>query len=273
MSAMLERIITSKRAEIDAMRDDSDIEDTWAPTGVPAIEAALRRVAAATGPRPALRLIAEHKRMSPSAGALSTALSPGERAVAYAGAGAAAVSVLCDGPFFGGAWEHVGEARAALDAARLAAPVLAKEFILDAIQLTRARREGASGVLLIARIVSPTELKALVAAARVADLEPLVEIVDEQELAAALDARARVIGVNARDLDTLAIDGARAARVLAAIPEDRVAVHLSGLRTPADVAAVAATRADAALVGEALMRVDDPRALMDEMVRAAGSSP
>ncbi len=272
MSSMLDKIITSKRAEVDAMRDDSDIEDTWAPTGVPAFEAALRR-AASGGPRPPLRLIAEHKRRSPSAGDLSTALSPGERAVAYARAGATAVSVLCDAPFFGGAWEHVGAARAALDGARLAAPVLAKEFIVDALQLTRARREGASAVLLIARIVTPAELKTLVSAARVADLEPLVEIVDEQELAAALDARARVIGVNARDLDTLDIDGARAARVLAAIPDDRVAVHLSGLRTPADVAAVAATRADAALVGEALMRLDDPSALLAEMVRAAASAP
>lgn len=273
-SSLLEDILTSKRREIAALASaDGDADETWAPAGVPSLLAALRRERAAGGARPPLRLVAEHKRKSPSAGALSTALSPGDRAVRYAEAGAAAVSVLCDGPFFDGAWEHVREARKALSAARRAVPVLAKEFVLDPAQIARARREDASGVLLIARIVSPKELRTLVAASRVADLEPLVEVVDEAELAAALDAGARVIGVNARDLDTLAIDAARAARVLAQIPEDRVAVHLSGLRSAADVAAVASTRADAALVGEALMRLDDPAPLLAEMVRAAAPGP
>jgi len=94
-------------------------------------------------------------------------------------------------------------------------------------------------------------------------------VVDESELDAAVEARGRVIGVNARDLDSLVMDAARTARVLAAIPPDIVAVHLSGLRTSADVARVARDRADAALVGEALMRQDDPRSLLTAMVRQA----
>ena len=101
-------------------------------------------------------------------------------------------------------------------------------------------------------------------------MEPLVEVVDEAELEAALAAGAHVVGVNARDLDTLEMDPARAARVLAVLPRDVVAVHFSGLRGADDVARVALERPDAALIGEALMREDDPRALLGTMVRAAG---
>jgi indole-3-glycerol phosphate synthase len=122
---------------------------------------------------------------------------------------------------------------------------------------------------LIARIVTPAQLRELHAAARARDLWPIVEVVDEAELAAALACPARMIGVNARDLDTLQMDAARAARVLSAIPRDRVAIHLSGLRSARDVAAIASGRADAALIGEALMREADPGPLLREMVAAA----
>jgi indole-3-glycerol phosphate synthase len=101
-------------------------------------------------------------------------------------------------------------------------------------------------------------------------LVPLVEVTTEDELGRAEDAGARMVGVNARDLNTLRMDMERAAAVLARIDAGKVAVHLSGLRGPEDVAKVAASRADAALVGEALMREDDPAALLAAMVRAAG---
>ena len=166
-----------------------------------------------------LRIVAEVKKKSPSAGALSTALDAGARAEAYARAGATMVSVLVDAPFFGGSWDDLQSARARVDRGARDVPLLAKEFVLDSVQIARARAAGADAVLLIARIVSPGRLKELAAAARERDLEPLIEVVDEAELAAALDAGARVVGVNARDLDTLAMDGARTARVLAAIPE------------------------------------------------------
>jgi indole-3-glycerol phosphate synthase len=217
----------------------------------------------------ALRLVAEIKLRSPSAGPLSRALSPAERALAYGEAFASMISVLCDGPYFDGAWEHVAQARARLDEAHLVVPILAKEYVLDERQIDEARYQGADAVLLIARIVSPARLGELAAWARAEHLEPLVEVADESELAAALAARARVIGVNARDLDTLAMDADRAARVLASIPSDLVAVHLSGIRDPNDVARVAAGRADAALIGEALMRDDDPRPRLRAMTSAA----
>jgi indole-3-glycerol phosphate synthase len=209
------------------------------------------------------------KLRSPSGGAFSRVLTPDARAVAYADTGAAVVSVLCDGAFFDGSWDHLAAARARLDAAGLAVPLLAKEFVLDERQIAEARDRGADAVLLIARIVDAARLKELAQAARDEGLEPLVEVVDEAELAAALAVGATVVGVNARDLDSLAMDAARAARVLDAIPAGMVAVHLSGLRTPADLQRVARGRADAALVGEALMREDDPREVLRAMVAAA----
>ena len=231
------------------------------------VVAALRRASGAP-----LRLVAEVKLRSPSAGSLSRALTPEARALAYAEAGAAMVSVLCDAHFFDGAWSHLQAARRGLDDAGRAVPLLAKEFVIDERQIEEARDRGADAVLLIARIVSRDRLLELAQAARREGLEPVVEVVDESELATAVEARARVVGVNARDLDTLQMDAARAARLLAAVPRDVVAVHFSGVKTAADVAQLARSgggRPDAALIGEALMRDDDPRERLASMVAAA----
>jgi indole-3-glycerol phosphate synthase len=259
----LERILASKRAEIALLRreEPSPVTIRRGPLDVAKM---LQRSAGEP-----LRIITEIKKKSPSAGPLSTKLDVAARAEAYATAGASMISVLCDGPFFDGSWDDVLAARTRLDRLARDVPVLAKEFVLDEAQIARARAAGADAVLLIARIVSPERLRELYAAARVHDLEPLVEVVDEKELDAALACSARVIGVNARDLDTLAMDAARAARVLAAIPADRVAIHLSGIKTPDDVRAVAAGRSDAALIGETLMREDDPGPKLRALVDAA----
>jgi indole-3-glycerol phosphate synthase len=216
-----------------------------------------------------LRLLAEVKLRSPSAGPLSRALTPAARALAYAEEGAAMVSILCDGSFFDGSWSHLSQARERLDAAGRSTPLLAKEFVLDGRQVQEARDRGASAILLIARIVDGPTLQRLADTAREEGIDPLVEVTDERELAMALEVGARAIGVNARDLDTLAVDSARAARVLDAIPSGVVAVHFSGLREASDVQRIAASRADAALVGEALMRDDDPRPRLRAMVEAA----
>jgi indole-3-glycerol phosphate synthase len=266
--SLLADILAVKASEVDRLRARKRAPSSRAPIDV---VGALRREPA--GP---LRLVAEVKLRSPSAGPLSRALAPGERALAYAEAGAAMVSVLCDAQFFDGAWEHVTAARARLDRAERRVPVLAKEFVVDERQIEEALDRGADAVLLIARIVSPARLVQLARAALQMGIEPLVEIVDEPELASASEAGARILGVNARDLDTLQMDAARAARVLAAVPPGVVSVHLSGLRTSADVASVAHTtgrRPDAALIGEALMRDDDPRERLGAMVTAAASRP
>jgi indole-3-glycerol phosphate synthase len=259
--SLLADILARKRREIAALHERPRRPSKRTPLDV---LSALRRR------RGALRLIAEIKLRSPSAGPLSRALSPEARAEAYAEAGASMVSILCDGPFFDGSWDHLAAARARLDAAGRAVPLLAKDFILEERQAEEARDRGADAVLLIARIVDASRLKDLARAARDVGLEPLVEVVDERELAAALDAGARLVGVNARDLDSLVMDAGRPARVLEAIPAEVVAVHFSGLKEPADVARVALGRPDAALVGEALMRLDDPRSLLRALVTAAG---
>jgi indole-3-glycerol phosphate synthase len=263
---VLAEILASKRKEIAALGPVPHPAAVREPIDV---VAALRRP-----PGTPLRLIAEVKLRSPSAGPLSRALSPAQRAARYAHAGASMVSVLCDAPFFDGSWEHLQAARRSLDDVPAAAgvPILAKDFVLDERQIDEAAARGADAVLLIARIVPADHLARLARATRDRRLEPLVEVVNEQEIESALAAEARVIGVNARDLDTLAMDGERAARLVAAIPPAVVAVHLSGLRSPDDVRQVARARADAALVGEALMRADDPGPLLQAMVAAAETS-
>jgi indole-3-glycerol phosphate synthase len=262
--SLLERILTQKREEVAALRRRTRGGPTRTPIDV---VAALRRP-----PGARLRLIAEVKLRSPSAGSLSRVLSPADRAVAYVEAGAAMVSVLCDAPFFDGSWNDLEAARRALDAQGASVPLLAKDFVLDEVQLDEARHRGADAILLIARIVTPDRLVQLAAAARARNVEPLIEVVDEGELAAARAAEARVVGVNARDLDTLVMDAARTARVLTAIEPGVAAVHLSGIRDGAAVREVARGRADAALVGEALMRADDPRPVLQAMVESSQTS-
>jgi indole-3-glycerol phosphate synthase len=247
----LDEILERKRGEIDSMRDLRSRRRSWARS--------FRRTEGAP-----LRLIAEVKFKSPSAGELSRAMDAVSRAVAYERAGASMVSVLCDEQFFGGGWEDLMSVRRVTTL-----PLLAKEFILDEIQLDLAFRCAAESVLLIARILSRVQLVELAKKARDRGIEPLVEVVSEAELETAMAADAVLIGVNARDLDTLAIDPERAARVIDAIPKDRIAIHFSGIKTEGDVRAIAKTRADAALVGEALMRRDDPTELLSELVRAA----
>jgi indole-3-glycerol phosphate synthase len=212
----------------------------------------------------ALRLIAEIKFRSPSAGALSTALSVSARAAAYERAGASMVSVLTDRRFFGGAWEHLAEARSACGL-----PLLCKEFVVDELQLDAARSYGADAVLIIVRCVQRDRLRALVDGARARELEPFVEVTNDDEARVALDAGATLIGVNARDLDTLVMDTGRAARTLAGLPDGMTSVHLSGLVTPSDVSKIRGSGAHAALVGEALMREADPEPLLRSLVAAA----
>ncbi len=254
-SGLLDRILSSKRAELAGLRGKTQPH----PQAARSVE--LRRTA--NGP---LHLLAEIKRRSPSAGPLSSRLGIAERAKLYERAGAKLISVLTDGPFFGGSYEDLQEVRQASTL-----PVLCKDFIIDEIQLDAAKAWGADAALLIVRCLDVPDLARLIAAAYARELVPLVEIATSEEAQRALDAGAEVIGVNVRDLDTLVMSPERAAAVLAELPTRVSAIHLSGLSTPETVAAVARSRADGALVGEALMRQDDPEPLLRAMVAAARS--
>jgi len=232
---------------------------------------ALEREAGSRPPPPSLRralrgeriaVVAEVKRRSPSAGVIRDDLDPGERADLYARHGAAAISVLTDHPHFGGSIEDL---RAA--AARVEVPVLRKDFILDELQVIEARAAGAAAVLLIARVLPPARMQALLGCARDAGLEALVEVHTEAELHRALGAGAECVGVNSRDLDTFRIDVAGAWHLLAMVPAEHVAVAESGMHGPEDVDRAAAAGADAVLVGTALSAATDPAGLLRQLTQ------
>lgn len=249
---VLSNIIATKREEVLKLRKGPLPEVAFAKRAPVSLQRS------ADGP---LHLIAELKYRSPSAGDLSRALDAGQRARAYHEAGASMMSVLCDGAFFGGSFEHLRQARRAAPI-----PLLCKEFIVDDVQLEYAAACGADWALLIVRCLSATELRSLIATCERLRLSPLVEVHAPSEVRQALDAGATVIGVNARDLDTLQMNADQAAHVLNLIPQGITALHLSGVKTPADVKQLAQTRADGALIGEVLMRQDDPRELLSAMV-------
>ncbi len=237
-----------------------------------------RRVANAgtnAGPRafadslrlPGIRVIAECKRRSPSRGVLRHAYDPAAIAAQYAEAGAAAISVLTEPAFFDGALDHLESVRA-----RVHVPLLRKDFIVDAYQLLEARVAGADAVLLIVAALEQPELEMLHRAAEALGLAVLVEVHDEVEAQRAVDAGARIIGVNNRNLKTLEVSIDTAHRVVALLPGACIRVAESGLRTGADLAALAAAGYDAFLIGERFMTEDDPgihlRTLMDEAASA-----
>lgn len=238
--------------------------------------AALERAAAARAAAPSfvtglrrskVGLIAEVKRRSPSAGAINEGLDPVELAGAYAAGGAAAISVLTDGPFFGGS---ITDLEAVVSAVTV--PVLRKDFILDELQLLQARAAGASAALLIVRALEQSVLVRLHRFATEIGLTALVETHNRDEIGRAADAGASVIGVNARDLDTFAVDTGKAWQLLALVPPACIAVAESGMASRADVEAAATAGADAVLIGSALARTGDPVALahtLSEVTRRA----
>lgn len=258
---LLDDILREKRRSLGALAESLEKSPAFSDAPRP-LAPHLRRNAGAP-----LGLCLEHKRRSPSAGPLDTTLDLASRVRAYAGSGAKLVSVLTDTPFFGGTYDDLLGARVALEGTPTR--VLAKEFVVDEVQLRAARHFGADAVLLVVRLVEPERLGELVASARELGLGALVEVTTEEELEIALSFRADVVGVNARDLDTLRMDPARARRVLDAVPSGIVKVHLSGLKLPEDVAGVARTSADAALIGESIMREPDPRPLLRAFAEAA----
>jgi indole-3-glycerol phosphate synthase len=208
-------------------------------------------------------VIAEIKRSSPSAGKIAE-VDPAARARAYEAAGAAAVSVLTEPIHFDGSLADLRAVHLAVGV-----PVLRKDFLVHPAQVIESRVEGADAVLLIAAALSATELKALVAAAADLGLGALVETHSEADLEKALTSDASVIGVNARDLESLEVDPARALALLERVPGDRIAVLESGIASRADVERAAAAGAGAVLVGEALMRAEDPAATLRELRGAA----
>lgn len=245
---ILDEIMAHHRENLPKVMAATPLADLRAMAGVapPArdFEAALRP--------PGVALIAECKKASPSKGLLVPNYDPVRLARLYERAGARAVSVLTDTRHFQGTLEHLRDVR---EAVRL--PVLRKDFMFHPYQLYEARVAGADAVLLIAAVLSDTELRELSALAGKLGMAALIEVHDEAELARVLPLRPRLIGVNNRNLQTFEVDFDNTARLRALIPPEIVVVGESGVKSPDDVRAMKAAGVDAVLVGEALVRSKD----------------
>ena len=216
---------------------------------------------------PGVTVVAEVKRSSPSKGALAAIADPAALARDYEAGGAKVISVLTERRRFGGSLDDLAAVRADVDVA-----VLRKDFVVTSYQLWEARAYGADMVLLIVAALEQDALVSLVERAVSIGLLPLVEAHTEEEVARAVDAGARVIGINARDLKTLRVDRSVFARLAPLVPKDIVKIAESGVRGPHDLLAYASAGADAVLVGESLVIGGDPRSAVADLV-AAGAHP
>ena len=223
----------------------------------------LRDFAAALS-RDALNVIAELKPASPSRGVIRDPFDPVALAQSLAATGAAALSVLTEPEFFGGSLKNMRDARK-----EIAAPVLRKDFIFDSWQVWESRANDADSFLLIVAALDDALLRELLSLGQELGMEPLVEVHTAGELDRALAAGARIIGVNNRDLRTLDVRVETSLELIHLIPDDRIVVAESGLSTNADLVRLRGAGFDAFLIGEHLMRADDPAAALAELLGAA----
>lgn len=255
MTTYLDGIVAHHRAR--ASRDGRDLgglvaEAVAAPP--------CRGFAAAIGSRRGMAVIAEIKRRSPSRGDLNAGLDPASLARRYESGGASCLSVLTDGPHFGGSGQDL---RAAKEATNL--PVLRKDFTVDPRDVCDARLMGADCALLIAAVLDDAELRACIEVAERIGIDVLVEVHDEHEVSRATAVGARMIGVNQRDLATFEVDRDRAVRVASMIPPGVARVAESGIRGRADVESLRSAGYDAVLVGEHLVMSSDPAAAVRDL--------
>jgi len=245
---ILERIVRTKHDEVSELRHRA-AEVYAAAARAPAV----RDFQGALDLPGSVAVIAEVKRRSPGAGAIRPGLDPVDVARGYALRGAAAISVLTDRDYFGGSLGDLVAVKAAVGV-----PVLRKDFVIDPLQVAEARAAGADAVLLIVRILSDALLAELLASARDQGLAALVEVHDGPELERAAAAGARIVGINNRDLATFKTDLDVTVRLLDGLPEGSIVVSESGIRSRPDVERLGAEGVHAVLVGESLLRADDP---------------
>ncbi|HXA53563.1 MAG TPA: indole-3-glycerol phosphate synthase TrpC [Solirubrobacteraceae bacterium] len=271
MSAtVLEQILASTRAEVERRKRELPVHTLEAKaeagTGsgdAPGARHSLREALTAPG----IAIVAEFKRRSPSAGALREDPDLAGIVAAYERGGAAALSILTDGPHFEGSLDDLRAARA-----RCALPILRKDFIVDRYQLHEARAAGADAVLLIVAALDQPALRELHEVARELGLEVLVEVHDREELVCALDTGAELIGINNRDLRDFSVDVERTFALLEAVPDGVCVVSESGIAAPGQLRRLAERGVDAVLVGETLMRALDPAAALRELLSGARAS-
>jgi indole-3-glycerol phosphate synthase len=252
MPDILAEIVARKRREVAVARESVPLAvlEALLPAAAP-----VRDFFAAVSAGPPMRLIAEFKRQSPSAGEIRPGATVDDVVTAYAAAGAAALSVLTDQAGFGGRLADLEAARAAVSL-----PVLRKEFVIDVYQVVEARAHGADAVLLIAECLDDCHLRSLYRAIIDLGMTPLVELHDEVNLSRVLDLGATLVGVNNRNLKTMTTDLGHVLEIRKRVPDDVVLVAESGIKTRADVERLEAAGINAMLVGESLLKQSDPGA-------------
>ncbi len=219
--------------------------------------------------RPGISVIAEHKRASPSAGEIRAGSTVQEIVTAYERGGAAALSILTEGPHFGGSLDDLRAARAACGL-----PILRKDFIVDRYQLVESAVAGADAILLIVAALDEKELEALYVEAYALDLAVLVEVHDEDELKIALEVvDADIIGINNRNLADFTVDVDRTYELLADVPTGKTVVSESGLHHREQLEELERVGVDAVLVGESLMRAPDPEGALTALLGHGGDGP
>jgi indole-3-glycerol phosphate synthase len=265
VSDLLETIVAATRRIVEVRQQQEPLAALAERAGATAARAG--RFQLAISGTDGVNVIAECKRRSPSKGVLRAEYDPVAIATAYEAAGARAISVLTEPTFFDGSLEHLIAVRAAV-----ALPILRKDFIVSEYQLLEAKAAGADAVLLIVAALRPVELKVLHDHARRHGLDALVEVHDEHELAIAIDAGARIIGVNNRNLRTLEVDLDASERLIARLPAEIVAISESGLKSTADIARLKQLGYRAFLIGERFMAAADPGAELAQLLASCGST-
>ena len=263
MASVLDEILAGVRDDVAARAEAVPLEEIRErAAAAPAPKDALAALRA-----PGVGVIAEVKRRSPSKGALADIPDPADLAKEYAAGGACCVSVLTEGRHFGGNLDDLAAVREAIDV-----PVLRKDFVVSSYQIHEARAYGADLVLLIVAALEQNVLIGLLERIESLGMTPLVEVHTEAEADRALDAGAKVIGVNARDLRTLEVDRSAFERIAPCLPGKVVKIAESGVRGPHDLIRYAGAGADAVLVGEGLVTQKSPRDAVAELV-TAGNHP
>jgi indole-3-glycerol phosphate synthase len=261
---VLDRILEARRAEVDHRK--RVLPETALKYGVKAATP-LRDFSAALC-RNGLNVLAELKPASPSRGVIREPFEPVDLAQSLESAGACALSVLTEGEFFRGSLKNLRDARKAIQL-----PVLRKDFIFDSWQVWETRANDADSFLLIVATLSDGLLRDLIALGRELGMEPLVEVHTGEELDRALAAGARILGVNNRDLKTLAVNITASFDLIGRIPDNCIAVSESGLRTHDDLVKLRAAGFDAFLIGTHLMLSPDPAAALSALLLAPPRTP
>jgi len=265
--SVLDRIVDATREEVQRRRREVPLSALEHLVASPREDRPFSEALA----RPGISVIAEHKRRSPSAGEIRAGATVNDIVQAYERGGAAAISILTEGPHFGGSLQDLRDARAATFL-----PILRKDFVVDPYQVYESAVAGADAILLIVAAVAPDELAQLHREALGLDLDVLVEVHDEEELGCALEVvDADVIGINNRDLTDFTVDVERTFELLADVPAGKTVVSESGFHTREQLDELERVGVDAVLVGESVMRAADPELAVRELagVGEGGDEP